>query len=218
MKSIPLVLFGLTVTTMGGLYGWTRFRSGLPEGRQDLVIIEGPTKHLVTEEMAIAGRTMLDRPAFRFAKPGTDGVTHELDEMLRQGPVLLTFIKQGCPCSEAAQTYFNQIHEAYPRVSMLGVINVEIESAKRWAARFHANYPLLLDPAEELVRGYEVENSAYAVLIDRDGRIVKYWPGYSESMLNQLGSSLARMTGSTERKLDFRDAPTELYTGCPYAL
>ena len=179
---------------------------------------KGDGSHVVTVPMADASREMVGRAAPAFAKSTTDGEIHRLDALLRRGPVILTFIKQGCPCSEAAQHFFNALHDAYPGTSIRGIIDVDADAAKRWATRFGVTYPLLLDPGEELVRAYGVENSAYVVLIDPRGRIAKHWPGYSQSMLRDLGALMAGMTGSAEKTLDLADAPTEMYTGCPYGL
>lgn len=216
MKRLPLALLIVASATVGGLYAWARIRSELPTGTPEPLVIEGPSKHLATPEMATASRAMTGRPAPEFTKPDSDGQTHRLGEMLRGGPVLLTFIKQGCPCSEAAQSFFNELHAAYPKVSMWGVFDQDGGKAEEWAGRFHVAYPLLIDPDGELVRDYGVENSAYVVLIGRQGGIEKHWPGYSESMLRELGSLMARMTDSPERPLALADAPEDLYTGCPY--
>jgi hypothetical protein len=77
---------------------------------------------------------------------------------------------------------------------------------------------VLLDPDLKLVRSFGVENSAYVIVVDRHGRIAMHWPGYSASMLQQLGAALASMTGTPFRPIDTLDAPADLYTGCPYAL
>ncbi|MDG3008325.1 peroxiredoxin family protein [Paludisphaera mucosa] len=217
MMRFPLALLILASATVGGLYAWARVRSAMPPEGSQLVLIE-EAKHLVTPDMAESSRAMLDRPAPGFAKRATDGETHRLDEMLGGGPVLLTFIKKGCPCSEAAQSFFNQLHAAYPKVSMWGVIDQDLEKAKEWAGRFHVPYPLLVAPEEDLIHAYGVENSAYSILVGPRGRIAKHWPGYSEPMLRELGSLMAEMTASPEKPLDLADAPLELYTGCPYDL
>ena len=46
---------------------------------------------------------MVSRQAPDFSKKAADGENYVLRELIRHGPVLLTFIKIGCPCSEAAQ-------------------------------------------------------------------------------------------------------------------
>lgn len=177
-----------------------------------------PEKHLVTPAMAEASRGMVMREAADFRGVANDGREYALRDLLRQGPVVLTFIKIGCPCSQAAQPYFNQVAAAYPSVRVLGVIDGELGPAQLWIRQLRTAYPVLLDPDLKLVRLFGVENSAYVIVVDRYGRIAMHWPGYSASMLQQLGAALASMTGTPFRPIDTLDAPADLYTGCPYAL
>ncbi len=216
MPRLHVVLVALSVA-LGLLYALAVLRNELggPAGLAPVVIVDS-TRHLVTPAMADASREMVERKAPGFHARAADGRAYSLAELRAAGPVLLTFIKQGCPCSESAQPYFNALHAAYPGVSLLGVIDVEGEAAGRWAERHRVTDPMLLDPAGELVRGYGVQNSAYVVLVDSEGRIARHWPGYSAPMLRELGATLAAMTGRAEVPLALDDAPEELYTGCPY--
>jgi len=209
----------LAFASAAGTYAWTRsHREPGSAPAADLVVIEGSTKHLVSEEMAESSRAMLRRIAPPFEAVASDGRACKLGELLRNGPVVLTFIKTGCPCSEAAQPFFNRVHAAYPDARFLGVIDAEADAAARWAERFRIAYPLLLDPGLRIVRDYEVENSAYIVVIDPGGRIVRHWPGYSADMLRELGLTLAGLTGAAERPIDVADAPEQEYSGCPFDL
>ena len=45
-----------------------------------------------------------------------------------------------------------------------------------------------------------------------------HWPGYSSSMLQELGATLAVLTCLAVRPIDTVDAPVEFYSGCPYDL
>lgn len=204
---------------VGGFYARARLHSEPGGPAPDpLVIIESSPKHMVTEEMADASRAMADRPAPPFVASSWDGGRFELADLLRRGPVVLTFIKDGCPCSEAAQPLFNQLYAAYPSAAFLGVVDVGGGAARRWAERLRISYPMLTDPDLEVVRDYGVENSAYVVVIDLQGRIVKHWPGYSASMLRDLGSTLAALTGTAEQPLNLSEAPDQEYSGCPFDL
>ena len=218
MRQLPVVVFAVLAPSVGLIYAWSRFGEEQGPSSVASVIIEGPAKHLVTRKMAEASRGMCGRKAPEFARDASDGKTYALEELTRRGPVILTFIKDGCPCSEAAQPFFNEVRAAYPGATILGVIDVGSVAARRWAARCRVSYPLLLDPGLDLVRAYGVENSAYVILVDPTGRIAAHWPGYSASMLQELGEMLARLSGSEEKPIDLTDAPDELYTGCPYDL
>ena len=202
------------------LYAWLRLSPEFgSSGEANTGIPEETPKHLVTPKMAEASRGMVLRQAPAFTLKATDGAEHSLGELIREGPLLLTFTKIGCPCSEAAQPYFNRLaSHAIRDVRVLGVIDGDLGPANLWVSKIRASYPLLLDPDLRLVRAYGVENSAYVVLVDQKGRITAHWPGYSASMLQQLGAALARLTRSAFRPIDTLDAPVELYSGCPYDL
>jgi peroxiredoxin len=202
-----------------GVYARARFRTE-PAGNdaQTQVLISGGETHRVTPEMAEGSRERVGTPAPGFEADGSDGRRYALDAQLRRGPVVLTFIKEGCPCSEAAQPFFNAVRDAYPKAAFLGVIDVDPDAARRWAGKFGAAYPLLTDRSYRIVRDYGAENSAYVVVVGPDGRIQKHWPGFSSDMLRELGATLAALTGAAEAPLNVADAPDTLYSGCPYDL
>ncbi|APW62531.1 peroxiredoxin family protein [Paludisphaera borealis] len=219
MNRIAVATFCALIAVVGGVFALARLRSESGGAvASTLMIIEGSTKHLVTKEMADASKAMVERTAPHFEAVAVDGRTYNLGELRRRGPVVLTFAKFGCPCSEAAQPFFNRLHAAYPEAGFFGVIDVEAEKATRWAERFRIDYPLLLDPALQIVRAYEIENSAYVVVVDADGRILNHWPGYSSGMLQELGATLARLSDTAERPIDVVDAPDQEYSGCPFDL
>lgn len=219
MSRFASVGFVALFALVGGLYGWARLRAewGAANPPPPPALIE-TTSHRVTPEMEQAGDRMKDRPAPPFDAATADGSRLRLADIRSRGPVVLTFIKDGCPCSEAAQRYFNRVRDAYPQAQFVGIFDRPAEPARQWAERFHVDYPLLLAPDLDLMRAYQAGNSAYVVLIDPEGRIRRYWPGYSETMLRDLGAELARMTGTPEQPLRFADAPEDEYTGCPFDL
>ncbi len=219
MKRYGATVFVAAMIALAILYAWLRLDAEIASPDQSTAAVPEETpRHLVTSKMAEASRGMVLRQAPDFRAHGNDGTEYSLVELTRKGPVLLTFTKIGCPCSEAAQPFFNRLAATYPRVRMLSVIDGELGPANLWARKLHVSYPAVLDPDLRLVRDYEVKNSAYVVLIDAEGRIVEHWPGYSASMLQELGATLARLTRSAIRPIDTLDAPIEFYSGCPYDL
>lgn len=219
MNRFTIPAFCSLAATIGGLYGWTRLRSEVG-GTESPVpeVFDATTKHVVTGRMAEASRAIERRAAPPFEADGSDGRRRSLAGFAHRGPLVLTFVKVGCPCSEAAQPFLNRLHAALPVVPILGVIDVDSEKAQAWAGRFRVEYPLLLDQSNRIVRDYQVENSAYVVVIDAEGRILKHWPGYSAGMLRDLAAMLAGATGIPTPPVDVADAPDDLYTGCPYEL
>jgi len=219
MKQPGAIGFVALMLVLSILYACFRLSSELGNWENPTTIITVETaKHVVTPSMAEASRGMVFRQAPAFTLKATDGAEYSLGELIREKPLLLTFIKIGCPCSEAAQPFFNRLRAAYPHARILGVIDGDPGPADLWAMKIRVSYPLLLDPNLQLVRAYGVENSAYAVLVDQKGQITMHWPGYSASMLQELGASLARLTGSAVSPIDTVDAPVEFHSGCPYDL
>ena len=182
------------------------------------VIIE-PEIHKVTPEMLqnAEARETLKAPEFRFA--ASDGRTYQLSEERADGPVVLIFIKDGCPCSVSAETHFNDLHAAYEgHVRFFGVFDGSLEKARGWASRNAVPFPILLDPEGNLVRLYQARNSAYVVLIDRSGTIDAFWPGYSSAMLQVVNARIAKLAGLPEAAINTSEAPDELYSGCPFEI
>src|SRR4051794_30573010 len=108
-----LFLAALALAALGG-YSWTRYRAMHPGPRVEAVLISGePDKHKVTPAMLSAAEARERRAAPSFHQAGADGVTYDLEAMLRDGPLVLVFIKDGCPCSVSAEAYFHAIHAAY---------------------------------------------------------------------------------------------------------
>jgi len=176
-----------------------------------------PEKHRVTVAMLAAAEKSEGQGTSSFRAPTADGTICTLADLAMSRPLVLVFIKDGCPCSEAAQPFLNRLHELYGAgAQFAGVIDADAAAARRWAAANRVAFPLLLDPELEVVRRYGAENSAYVALIGRGGKVLKAWPGYSADMLRELGRRLAEMTGAPERLLALADAPQEMYSGCPY--
>jgi peroxiredoxin len=181
-------------------------------------ILKSPaSNHPVTENMNAAARTIVGEPATALEADGTDGQRHSPATDSEGRPLVLFFIQDGCPCSEAADPYFRRLQAAYgKRASFLGVIDGDLATARDWAKLHETPYPILADPERRLIAACKAERSAYVMLVSRGGAIEALWPGYSSKMLGELGSRLARLTGQSEVTLDRQGAPTEMVSGCSF--
>jgi peroxiredoxin len=218
MSKFTTLVFVLAFAVLGAAFACSKL---LYESNDPVtfapIFVEGPQKHVVTAPMlaATARMTAVAAPAFRAQ--ATDDCFYDIQEMANDRPVVLVFIKDGCPCSLAAQPYFNLLFGAYGKhARFFGVFDGSVSDAKKWAAKNQAAFPLLSDPDLSAVKEYKAENSAYVALIARAGTIEKLWPGYSGTMLADACARLARLTGHTAKPIDARDAPAEMATGCPY--
>jgi peroxiredoxin len=140
-----------------------------------------------------------------------------LADLTSSRPLVLVFVKDGCPCSEAAQPFLNALRDAYgDRANFAAVFDGDGDAATRWAKANHARFTMLPDPSLELVRRYGVENSLYIALVSPGGKVAKAWPGYSAEMLQDLGHRLGKTGDGVKRILTFVGAPDHMYSGCPY--
>ncbi|WP_422927999.1 peroxiredoxin family protein [Singulisphaera sp. PoT] len=173
--------------------------------------------HPVTPRMESEAEAVAGRVTGSLLAEGSDGRTYRLGESSGGRPRVLVFIKGDCPCSEAADPCFARLYSGYrDRAEILGVIDGGLEEAKGWADRHGTPYPILADPDKKLIRALGAESSVYTALIDGQGTVEHLWPGYSSSMLQELGRRLAKLTDTAAAKLDFGDAPEELTTGCSF--
>jgi peroxiredoxin len=176
-----------------------------------------PEDHLVTPEKLAAAQSLAGTAAPAFGGAAPEGRPPAPEGSARDKPRVLVFIQDGCPCSEAAQPYFNRLHAAHRgRVDFAGVISEDATAARRWAGENDVLFPVVADPGLVVVRKYKAENSLHIVLVAPGGEIEKAWPGYSESMLRELDRRLSRLTGAEKPPVSFIGAPAELYSGCPY--
>ncbi|QEH36632.1 AhpC/TSA family protein [Aquisphaera giovannonii] len=173
--------------------------------------------HPVTAAMNEAAGTMSGRPATELSALATDGKRHSPAFDARDKPAVLVFIRDGCPCSEAADPYFRRLYAAYGSdAAFLGIMDGDLDTARDWAGRHGTPYPILSDPDRRVIRACQAERSAYVMLVASGGRIEAFWPGYSAAMLRELGTRLARMAGHSEVPLDVEGAPGELGSGCRF--
>ncbi len=223
MRNPLFWLFSLAFVALLGLFLWARHERELGESlpfEAASDTIEGPPSHRVTSEMWSAVEKVQGLPSPVFRARDGEGRTHELDGPTYEGaPVLIVFIKDGCPCSSAAQPFLNQLARRYmPEVRFLGVIDVGEQRARAWGLEHAAPFPILTDPDHTIIRSFGVTNSAFVALLGPSHQVEKLWPGTSIDMFTELNEGLARLVSRPALKFDTTGASEALYSGCPYNL
>ncbi|QDV32824.1 peroxiredoxin family protein [Tautonia plasticadhaerens] len=214
-----VIAIGTLAIGFGTGFAWWRSVAGDPKPRGPMVVsgVLADEEHLVTPEMTRASEQMARRPAPGFRAVDQDGNRVVSSSMFGERPVVLVFIKDGCPCSTSAEPFYARLHDAYgDRAAFLGVIDGDRSVASRWVGDHGTPYPVLADPSLELARDFEARNSAYVALIDRDGEIVSLWPGYSEGILDEIAARLSELTGLPRADVGASEAPELPYSGCPF--
>ena len=146
-------------------------------------------------------------------------------------PLLLIFIKEGCPCSVEMEPFFRRLARAYSDTACFaGIIDADVHSARRYAETNTTPYPILADADKQIIRRLGAENGVYVALLvlpeaplaslggaaQKVSTIDSLWPGCSAEMFAQMGRRIAAAAGVTERPLDVGGLPTAPVTGCPF--
>lgn len=183
-------------------------------------IVEGSSKprHPVTATMAEEAEATARKPAPPFDAVDASGRRWTLESLTHERPLVLYFVKDGCPCSVDAEPLYQRMAEKFKtKVQFAAVINGGRFVADKWLKVMKTPYPVILDPDQRIIKDYGIERSVYLALMDPEGRIVKLWPGYSATMLKELNAALSTATGTRETPFDPLYAPVELSSGCSFA-
>ncbi len=225
MKKFQIGAVLTVALAVGSFYTWTRLKTELAgDASADMMneaggdpVTDFPKKHLATERMIATSEKAAGTTAPDFETTANDGKTYRLSEMVAKGPVVLVFIKDGCPCSRSADVFLQRMHTAGRGwVPFYGVIDGGEAVAERWAEETSTVFPILADPEKKIIQTFGAENSAYVAFIGPDGAIEKLWAGYSETMLKELADRMKPWVKPGLEPFNVADAPAELYAGCAY--
>jgi len=180
-------------------------RSGFHENH-----LLGPKQ--LAESNAAARREFAD-----LAADAHDGRRLDWQQLSEGRPVLLVFIKDGCPCNAEFDSYLRRVEKLYrDDVRFVGVIDGGVETARRYVERSRVEYPILADADRRLIHRFKARNGCYSALLTADGALDTLWPGYSADALRDLARRIATLTHVAERLPDVADVPAALTTGCPF--
>ena len=170
---------------------------------------------LLLAACAGGGSATVDAPsALDFTLTGSDGQVHTLDALTADGPVLLYFIKDGCPTNDQALPHYAALAKGYgDGVRLVGVLNRSGEAAEKWLEKWQPPYLVLLDPDKEVINAYGAKRSPWVVEMARGGERAQTWEGYSAIALEQQSAVLATAQGRTAVPVDAAALPAKMRYG-----
>jgi peroxiredoxin len=193
-----------------------RERSEIP-AREIIPVKPAFEKHFVTPEQFVECGDLAKRRIEPFSAEAHDGARFTWPVAGGARPLVLVFIKRGCPCSVEFQPFFHRLEEQYrDAADFVGVIDAEADSARAYAVANKVPYHVLADPDRPIIDRFEAKNGGYVALLRSDGAIDTLWPGYSAEMMRELGRRIAELGAVTERSIDVAGMPGALTTGCPF--
>jgi peroxiredoxin len=148
---------------------------------------------------------------------GHDGRPREWKDLAGPRPVVVVFIKRGCPCNVEFEPFFHRLARAYQgQACFVGVIDGPVETARRYAEANHVPYLVLADPKRAIISRFGAKNGAYVAVVKPDGALDTLWPGCSAEMMLELSRRIARLAGVEEQYVETSGLPRALTTGCPF--
>ena len=164
----------------------------------------------LTAEELKAGAT-----APKFSGATADGKTFSLEGALKDKPVFVYFISTSCPVSKAATPHYTAFAKAYASqgLSVVGVVNDDKAGFDKWNATHKVGYPVVLDPDYKVIKAYGIAKAPSAVLVGKNGKVIKSWTGYSKQILVETNELAAKSVGKAAAKLEFAGAPASWQEG-----
>jgi peroxiredoxin len=150
-----------------------------------------------------------------FAGKTAEGKNFNLQSALNGKPVFVYFISTSCPVSKAATPHYTAYAKAYASqgLTVVGVVNDDKAGFDRWNATHKVAYPVVLDPDYKVIKAYGIAKAPSAVLIGKNGKVIKAWTGYSKAILTETNSLTAKTVGKPAAKLEFAGAPASWQAG-----
>lgn len=175
-------------------------------------------KHFVTPDQLVECGVLSERRIEPFSADAHDGARFKWPAPERARPLVLVFIKNGCPCNVEFEPFFHRLERQYrDAADFIGVIDADADSARTYAAANKVPYRVLADPDRTIIERFEAKHGGYVALLGINSRLDTLWPGCSAEMMQALGRRIAALRALAERPIDVSDMPKVLTTGCPFA-
>jgi AhpC/TSA family len=174
-------------------------------------------KHYVTPAQLVESGGLADRKVRSISAVARDETVFSWAGMSGARPLVLVFIRRGCPCSVEFEPFFHRLAGRYRDVAeFAGVIDAGADAALAYATANKTPYRVLADPDRAVIDRFEAKNGGYVALLRPEGAIDTLWPGCSAEMMRELGRRIAELGAVTERPIDVAGMPGALTTGCPF--
>lgn len=140
----------------------------------------------------------------QFQLRDTQGATHTAAEWVGQKAVLLYFVTVDCPVGNSYVPEMNRLREAYAArgVGFYGVQadpSVAEGEVVRYARDYRYSFPLLLDPAQTLVRHTNASVTPQVAVLSPEGKMLYLGP--VDNRVEDFGKQRPQATQSYVRQV-----------------
>ena len=119
-----------------------------------------------------------------------------LTSLLKDGPALLVFVKEGCPTCEYALPLVDRIRENYPKsgASIVAIAQESMFAALKMAKDWEIQMPILLDQNPYTVsEEYGIHFVPTFFYVGEDGRIRDIVESFAREELKVINEKIARL-------------------------
>ncbi|MEU2615226.1 redoxin domain-containing protein [Micromonospora sp. NPDC007271] len=123
-----------------------------------------------------------------------DGTALKLDEQWDRRPVVLVFLEAWCTLCADQQKEINQLVQEYRDVVLFVGVGTD-STADRMSQYVRDNrveHPVGIDPTGQVWRKYRVEEPPLVALVSKGGKLLRGWPGGTDTLRAQLDDLVAR--------------------------
>lgn len=140
----------------------------------------------------------------QFQLRDTQGAVHSSAEWAKQKAVILFFITTDCPVGNSYVPEMNRLRDQYAArgIAFYGVQadpTVADDVVARYARDYRYTFPLLLDPAQVLVRHVNATITPQAAILSPDGKLLYLGP--IDNRVEDFGKSRPRATEPWVRQI-----------------
>ena len=130
----------------------------------------------------------------------SDGVSElrSLSRLLKDGPALLAFVKEGCPTCEYSLPLVDRIRENYPKsgASIVAIAQESMFTALKMAKDWEVQMPILLDQNPYTVsEEYGIHFVPTFFYVGQDGRIRDIVESFAREELKAINEKIGRLSG-----------------------
>ncbi len=133
-----------------------------------------------------------------FTLKNLKGKPVELAEVLKKGPVLLSFWSTWCGNCPAEMTHFQKFYEKYEEQG-LTVLAISIDTSKTekkvkpWIKGRRYTFPVLMDTKNKVMRLYHVGPVPHSFVINQEGKIVYSHVGFRPGDERGYAAAIAKL-------------------------
>lgn len=130
-----------------------------------------------------------------FSLKSTDGTEYSLQELLKRGPIFISFFKVSCPVCQFTFPFLERLYKrlAGNNVAFFGISQDTVRLTREFADEYGVTFPILIDtdgyPASN---AYGLTNVPTSFLIDTDGVVKIDCLGFNKKNLEATAAELSQ--------------------------